>query len=127
VIVRVANGLIAHWREHQHIDDSGPGRSSRAAFREHGLGGGVRARGFAANSLLCRAAIGGGAIDPQAFTLVRMVSGAAVLFLLARGRRLAPRLAIRARACGLRGGSSPSPIASSARGPARSSSSGASS
>ena len=31
--------------------------------------------GFAANSLLCRAAIGGGAIDPQAFTLLRMVFG----------------------------------------------------
>ena len=44
--------------------------------------------GFAANSLLCRAAIGGGAIDPQAFTLVRMASGAAVLSVLARGRTL---------------------------------------
>jgi drug/metabolite transporter (DMT)-like permease len=43
--------------------------------------------GFAANSLLCRAAIGGGAIDPQAFTLWRLVSGAAVLVLLARGRQ----------------------------------------
>jgi drug/metabolite transporter (DMT)-like permease len=42
--------------------------------------------GFAANSLLCRAAIGGGAIDPQAFTLWRMVSGAVVLSVLARGR-----------------------------------------
>jgi hypothetical protein len=21
VFVRVANGLIAHWREHQHVDD----------------------------------------------------------------------------------------------------------
>jgi len=44
--------------------------------------------GFAANSLLCRAAIGGGLIDPPAFTLLRMASGAAVLLVLARGRTL---------------------------------------
>jgi len=43
--------------------------------------------GFAANSLLCRAAIGGGAIDPQAFTLIRIVSGSVMLVLLARGRK----------------------------------------
>jgi drug/metabolite transporter (DMT)-like permease len=43
--------------------------------------------GFAANSLLCRAAIGGGAIDPQAFTLIRIVSGAGMLLVLARGRQ----------------------------------------
>ena len=43
--------------------------------------------GFAANSLLCRAAIGTGALDPQTFTLIRIVSGALVLALLARGRR----------------------------------------
>src|SRR5262249_46647902 len=43
--------------------------------------------GFAANSLLCRAAIGGGALDPQTFTMVRIVSGAAMLVLLARGRQ----------------------------------------
>jgi len=43
--------------------------------------------GFAANSLLCRAAIGRGAIDPQAFTLIRIVSGAVMLLLLARGRK----------------------------------------
>ena len=43
--------------------------------------------GFAANSLLCRAAIGGGALDPQAFTLIRTVSGSLVLGLLARGRK----------------------------------------
>ena len=42
--------------------------------------------GFAANSLLCRAAIGGGALDPQAFTLIRIVSGALMLCALARGR-----------------------------------------
>ena len=42
--------------------------------------------GFAANSLLCRAAIGGGGLDPQHFTLVRIVSGALVLAALARRR-----------------------------------------
>lgn len=41
---------------------------------------------FAANSLLCRAALAPGAIDPAGFTLVRLASGAAVLALLARRR-----------------------------------------
>jgi drug/metabolite transporter (DMT)-like permease len=40
--------------------------------------------GFAANSLLCRAALRGGAIDPASFTLIRLASGAAVLAVLAR-------------------------------------------
>ena len=40
---------------------------------------------FAANSLLCRAALGGAAADAASFTLLRLASGAAVLFLLARG------------------------------------------
>jgi drug/metabolite transporter (DMT)-like permease len=40
--------------------------------------------GFAANSLLCRAALGAGAIDAATFTAVRLISGAAVLGLLAR-------------------------------------------
>lgn len=40
--------------------------------------------GFAANSLLCRAALAGGSIDPATFTLVRLVSGAVALSLLAR-------------------------------------------
>jgi drug/metabolite transporter (DMT)-like permease len=40
--------------------------------------------GFAANSLLCRAALRGGAIDAWSFTTVRMASGALVLGLLAR-------------------------------------------
>lgn len=44
--------------------------------------------GFAANSLLCRAALRGQAIDPWSFTAVRLASGAAVLALLARGRPL---------------------------------------
>lgn len=41
---------------------------------------------FAANSLLCRAALGAGAVDALTFTTVRLVSGALVLALLARGR-----------------------------------------
>ena len=42
---------------------------------------------FAGNSLLCRRALGTGAIDPGAFTLIRLLSGALTLALLARGRR----------------------------------------
>ncbi|MDB5976022.1 MAG: hypothetical protein JWR07_2782, partial [Nevskia sp.] len=38
--------------------------------------------GFAANSLLCRMALRGGAIDAASFTTVRLVSGALVLNLL---------------------------------------------
>jgi drug/metabolite transporter (DMT)-like permease len=42
---------------------------------------------FAANSLLARYALRGGAIDPASFTAVRLVAGAATLWLLAqRGR-----------------------------------------
>jgi drug/metabolite transporter (DMT)-like permease len=41
---------------------------------------------FAANSLLCRAALRPGLIDPATFTLVRVASGAAVLAVLAYGR-----------------------------------------
>lgn len=48
--------------------------------------------GFAANSLLCRAALEGGRIDPAGFTLVRLASGAVVLSTLAR---LTPRSPIR--------------------------------
>jgi drug/metabolite transporter (DMT)-like permease len=43
--------------------------------------------GFAANSLLCRAALGARTIDATSFTIVRIASGAVVLALLARGRR----------------------------------------
>lgn len=39
---------------------------------------------FAANSLLCRMALGGEWIDPASFTLVRLASGALVLWPLAR-------------------------------------------
>ncbi len=41
---------------------------------------------FAANSLLCRAALGARAIDALTFTSVRLASGALVLALLVRGR-----------------------------------------
>ncbi len=54
---------------------------------------------FAANSLLCRAALGGGVADAASFTAVRLVSGAAVLLLLCRS------------AGGARGGSWPSAVA----------------
>jgi drug/metabolite transporter (DMT)-like permease len=43
--------------------------------------------GFAANSLLCRAALGAGSIDAASFTAIRIASGALVLFVLARGER----------------------------------------
>ena len=45
---------------------------------------------FAANSLLCRFALGSTGIDPASFTLVRLLSGAIVLALIAilRGGRL---------------------------------------
>jgi len=41
---------------------------------------------FASNSLLCRAALAGGQSDATTFTTLRLVSGALVLGLLARGR-----------------------------------------
>jgi drug/metabolite transporter (DMT)-like permease len=43
---------------------------------------------FAANSLLCRAALGGGLVDPITFMVVRIVSGAAALWV---GMRVAGR------------------------------------
>lgn len=39
---------------------------------------------FAANSLLCRMALGGDLIDPMSFTTVRLVSGAMALILISR-------------------------------------------
>jgi drug/metabolite transporter (DMT)-like permease len=54
---------------------------------------------FAANSLLCRAALGGAAADAGSFTAIRLASGAAVLILLSR------------RGGGARGGSWPSAVA----------------
>ena len=41
---------------------------------------------FAGNSVLCRLALAPGSIDPMSFTLVRIASGALVLWLLARAR-----------------------------------------
>lgn len=37
---------------------------------------------FAANSVLCRLALAGGQIDPMSFSLIRVLSGVAVLFVL---------------------------------------------
>ena len=45
---------------------------------------------FAANSLLCRAALAGGHADAASFTTLRLASGALVLGLLARARERAP-------------------------------------
>jgi len=49
---------------------------------------------FAANSILCRLALRSGAIDPASFTTARMLSGAALLLVVAGVRHawLAPRL-----------------------------------
>jgi drug/metabolite transporter (DMT)-like permease len=46
---------------------------------------------FAGNSVLCRLALGQHAIDAATFSMVRVVSGAAVLGALARGRADGPR------------------------------------
>ena len=46
---------------------------------------------FAANSLLCRMALGGGLIDAASFTSVRMISGAALLLLIVLPRWLRDR------------------------------------
>src|SRR6185436_7954901 len=43
--------------------------------------------GFAANSLLCRAALRSGAVDAWSFTAIRLGSGAVALALLSRERR----------------------------------------
>jgi drug/metabolite transporter (DMT)-like permease len=47
---------------------------------------------FAANSILCRAALSGGSVDPFTFTALRFTSGAAMLLLISglSGRRAAP-------------------------------------
>ena len=42
---------------------------------------------FAANSLLCRAALRGGAIDATSYTAIRLISGAAVLVAVTQARR----------------------------------------
>lgn len=56
--------------------------------------------GFAANSLLCRMALGPRAIDAWSFTAVRLVSGAAVLALLARLGRARTEVGTRVRGAG---------------------------
>ena len=48
---------------------------------------------FAGNSLLCRLALAGRAIDAATFTSVRIASGALVLAFLARGRGERPKRA----------------------------------
>lgn len=45
---------------------------------------------FAANSLLCRAALAAGRIDAASFTTLRIVAGAITLWLVARARPAAP-------------------------------------
>ena len=52
---------------------------------------GLALAGFAANSLLCRAALRSGAIDAWSFTAVRLVSGAVAMTLLARVLARGPR------------------------------------
>jgi drug/metabolite transporter (DMT)-like permease len=59
---------------------------------------------FAANSLLCRAALAGDRTDPATFTLIRIGSGAVALFALTRGgggRLSAARSGVVARAVSL--------------------------
>ena len=41
---------------------------------------------FAANSVLCRAALGGGEIDAASFSAIRLLSGAQAAEVLLRGR-----------------------------------------
>lgn len=48
---------------------------------------------FAGNSLLCRQALKHTAIDPSSFTAVRLVSGALMLWLLARFKKTGPAMA----------------------------------
>ena len=45
---------------------------------------------FAANSLLCRLALKSGSIDPASFAAIRLASGAAMLVLVMRVRRVSP-------------------------------------
>jgi drug/metabolite transporter (DMT)-like permease len=47
--------------------------------------------GFAANSLLCRAALRGGSIDAASFTAIRLATGAATLALIVTARRSSVR------------------------------------
>lgn len=47
---------------------------------------------FAANSVLCRLALAGGMIDAGAFTTIRICSGALVLLVILRGKKLEIRV-----------------------------------
>lgn len=60
---------------------SGTGRSRTVAFT------GLALTAFAANSLLCRRALGHGAIDAASFSTIRLVSGAATLLAILRATR----------------------------------------
>src|SRR6185295_7309609 len=84
------SGRMAHGRHCQtpaELESSVPRRNRRVemTLRTAGLAA-VAMTAFAANSLLCRAALGAHAVDALTFTTVRLVSGALVLALLARGR-----------------------------------------
>lgn len=63
------------------------GRTGRTGGARTALFASLALAGFAANSLLCRAALRGGAIDAWSFTFARLASGAIVLGLIARTRR----------------------------------------
>jgi drug/metabolite transporter (DMT)-like permease len=64
----------------------GPRADDRAAWGTAGLTAAAMLA-FAANSLLCRAALGGGHADAASFTILRLAAGALVLFLFTRVRR----------------------------------------
>jgi drug/metabolite transporter (DMT)-like permease len=51
---------------------------------------GLALTAFAANSLLCRAALGHAAIDPASFSSIRLASGAGTLLLITLSRRRGP-------------------------------------
>lgn len=46
---------------------------------------------FAANSVLCRIALGEGYIDPAGFTIIRLLSGSIALYVILRGHQLFQR------------------------------------
>ncbi|MDO6446854.1 DMT family transporter [Colwellia sp. 1_MG-2023] len=52
------------------------------SFIKTSLLSGVALMAFAANSVLCRLALGAGSIDPASFTNLRMISGAMVLLII---------------------------------------------
>lgn len=74
-----------------HLEDPvrAPAAPAQASFRTASLAA-LAMVAFAANSILCRLALATASIDPAMFTLVRILSGAAVLWLVTRatGRRI---------------------------------------